>query len=265
MQKRPHWSYSSLSEYQMCPQKYYFHRVEQRIPEFINANLILGKALHGIYSQVMTLLYPIEDEPISITDIEMLFESLFKGENIFYGNSSYEEELVKGKKYCQVIINYLRGKTFQKQEVWLEKEFTVPLILKDGVMEYPLTGVFKVVTINHYKKMIKIINFKTAKYPDWKIFCNLKMQTYIYAIKQMFPKEYKIVFRWEVLFKQKAPRIIAYECLSTDDNNFPKIAKSIEQSIENSVFYPKTSYLCISCEYFQICKDLVNVEQLVCV
>jgi hypothetical protein len=106
----------------MCPQKYYFHRVEQRVPEFINSNLVLAKALYAIYSQVMALIYPMDDEPISITDIEILFESLFKGKNIFYGNSSYEEELMKGKEYCRVIIKFLRRKVFSRQErVWIEK------------------------------------------------------------------------------------------------------------------------------------------------
>ena len=44
--KRPHWSYSQLSQYVRCPLQYYFERVAKLPRPFIPSSMAFGSAIH---------------------------------------------------------------------------------------------------------------------------------------------------------------------------------------------------------------------------
>ena len=259
---RPHWSYSSLSEYLICPLKFFFHRIEKCKPEFVSVNLVLGKALHAVYAQMMSLIYPKMTEPVSIEDMEGFFIQSFNDlqeEKINYNGKGYDEIIQKGKEYTRSIVKYLGEKKFNGEEVWIEKKFTVPLMENDHIFDLPLEGIFDLVVIDHDRQHADIIDFKTStiRYPDWKTKRNLQMLAYTYGLEQLLGTDYRIVFRWEVLLKQKNPCFVEYQDLydSKELQYFMKVVTAVERGIECAVFYPTPSFLCSYCEYFKNCRS----------
>ena len=264
---RPHWSYSSINEYMLCPLKYYFHRVAKYAPEKTSVNMILGKALHAVYAYILSLIFDGNSWSININDMETFFINTFGSlldEKIHYSKgSSYEDVIQQGKQYCQTIIDYLtvtKSFIYGQEELWIERDFTVPLIDEDGnILELPLTGIFDSVIIDHDKLLVQIIDFKTSasQYPDWKTYRNLQMIIYTYAMQQLLGKEYRIAFRWEVLLKQKNASIVEYDylCNEQDIKYMIKTIQHIAAAIARQIFYPAPSFLCMSCEYHQACNN----------
>lgn len=48
MHHRPHWSYSSISQYLACPLRYYFQRILCLPQPSINSSLVLGSSVHAV-------------------------------------------------------------------------------------------------------------------------------------------------------------------------------------------------------------------------
>jgi len=51
MRRRPHWSYSSITQYLTCPLRYYFQRILCLPQPTLSSGLVLGSAVHAALAE----------------------------------------------------------------------------------------------------------------------------------------------------------------------------------------------------------------------
>lgn len=258
-------SYSSLFTYQSCSLKYKFAYVERRQQERIGLALPFGRAIHkGIERYYRSLKDHGVIEPLSL--LEELFEEslLLDLDNpevpvIFKKEApDTDSALSMGK---QLLKTFYEGIDVDGMEIVdVEVPLSAPLFTDAGEKtDFLLTGVIDLILRNTATGELIVVDNKTSKQSKSQssVDEDNQMASYSYLLASnnyIFPRA-EVSCRFDVLRKLKTPKMEHYHTVRTAEHRkrFAKLANAVLKGIDNQVFIPVKSWMCIDCQYADAC------------
>jgi putative RecB family exonuclease len=245
----PHWSFSAISLFILCPMKYYFRYIEHTEVERTNVSLPFGRAFHAVLS-----LRAEKGSDYSVEDAKEDFAVYFRGEtevseNLTYKpDESFDSWLEKG---CDMLDVALADWPDDYTVKSVAEAFSVNV---PGLSK-PLVGEFDLVTVDGGDETI--CDWKTAsvKWPNRKADRDLQATVFTYAYQQKYGVN--PLFRFDVFTKAKNPVHQQLYTLRTNDDfdRFVFLANKIEAAVNTGVFVPVESCMnCVECAYSSRCK-----------
>ncbi|WP_254511384.1 PD-(D/E)XK nuclease family protein [Anatilimnocola floriformis] len=256
MRSRPHWSYSSISQYLRCPLQYYFQRVLGLPTKSASSDLILGSAVHEALASYHLALQTSEfDSPSSITD---RFCSAWKereaSEVVVYREGDTRDDCLN--KGVHLLETYLREPP-PERIVEIEREFLVPLYNSRGeYLETPLIAVTDLITKDE-NDILKVNEFKTSgrAYSESDVSTSLQPTCYAHAVHEHFGQE--PIVDYVILVKTKTPKVqrLTTTRYLSDFGRLGDVVQAIDRAIDVGIFYPVESPMnCASCSFREHCR-----------
>lgn len=160
MSTRPHWSYSSISQYLRCPLQYFFQRVLGLPSRTVSSNLVLGGAVHASLAEYHPRLQ--RKETVVTTDITNAFHASWKEreemEEILYRDGDSRDDcLAQGVHLLDIYF----AEPPPERIVAVERQIMAPLInSQEEHFENPLLAVTDLITVED--QHLKVTEFKTS-------------------------------------------------------------------------------------------------------
>ena len=203
-----------------------------------------------------------EGEPVKAGEIREIFkETLTKeaaeAETVKYGEGKSLDSLIEeGQRLIDVLLD-----NQDEKEVVLDVDlpFKVPLRHSSGEsLPKLLIGEVDVTVIPAPGARIVIRDLKTAKqrYTEGKLRNDLQATAYLYALKQLDPKNAGSTFQWDVLIKNRKPLFVRYVTTRNQDDfdRLFTIAKTADRLIQSGAFLPnRNSFACKGCGFRTAC------------
>jgi putative RecB family exonuclease len=258
-------SYSQIFMYLSCGLKYKFNYVERRPQERISLALPFGRAIHkGIERYYRSFKDHGSIEPLSI--LEELFEEslmldldnpevpvIFKKEA-----PDTDSALAMGR---QLLKTFYEGIDIDGMEIVdVEVPLSAPLFTDTGEKtDFLLTGVIDLILRNTATGELVVVDNKTSKQSKSQssVDDDNQMTSYSYLLatnNYIFPRA-EVNCRFDVLRKLKTPKMEHYHTVRTAEHRkcFAKLANAVLKGIDNHVFVPTRSWMCIDCQYADAC------------
>lgn len=254
---RPHWSYSSISQYLKCPLQYYFERIV-RLPKKSSSDAqVLGSSLHASLAHYHRQLQA--HEPIPEDQVREVFLATWEShaqrtEIVHTGSRSAEDTLSLGVTLIEAYLEELPPTNI----LAVEKPVLAPITNSRGdVLEKPLLVVPDLVT-RPSPETLKITELKTSgrSYSASEVATSLQPTCYASALYELTGEE--PIVEMTVLVKTKVPRVQKISAIRTaaDFERLGDIIEVVSRAIEAEVFYPQESPLnCSSCPFYRECQS----------
>lgn len=256
MKDRPHWSYSSISQFLACPLRYYFQRVICLPSTTVSSGLVLGSAVHHALAEYHRALQAGQ----SVTK-DHLHEAVLKGwENreaegtvVFKSGESRDNSLAQGIALVDVYLQEPPPENI----VQVEQEIIAPLHNSQGdYLETPLVAMADLITT--VDDGLKVHEFKTSgrAYSEMEADTSLQPTCYVNAVQETFGESARV--EYIVLVKTKTPKVQRLEAVRHEEDlsRLGDIVQTIERAVQAGVFYPVESPLnCSSCPHRQPCRE----------
>ena len=261
--KRPHWSYSQLSQYVRCPLQYYFERVAKLPRPFTPSSMAFGSAIHeGLAAFHRGLMH---GEPITPTEIHAAFRTSWQdNENErpirFRDGESTSDLLEQG---VALLETYL-AETPPENVVAVEQAYVVPLQTSEGrFLAKPLVAIIDLLT--RELESLTVTEFKTSgrRYNEFEADTTLQASCYGHAVHQHFDEAPKI--KYTVLVRTKTPAVQHLETGRTDADytRLGDTVEGIERAIQAKAFFPIESPMnCSGCPFRVECRDWQGCHSL---
>lgn len=256
MRDRPHWSYSSISQYVRCPLQYFFQRVLGLPSRTTSNGLVLGSAVHAALAEYHRRLQC--TETIVAGGILKVFHDAWDeresaGEITYRDGDTRDDSLSQG---VQLLNIYLKEPP-PVGIVSIEQEMLVPLVNSRGeYLEQPLLAVTDLVT--QVDGHLKVTEFKTSgrAYSESEVTASLQPTCYVHAVSEMYGRQASI--EYTVLIKTKIPKVqrLTTSRYTTDFGRLGDLVESVQRAVDLGIFYPVESPMnCATCAYRQPCRE----------
>lgn len=228
-------SFSSLSDYLLCPLKYFYRKIAQITPEFTAAELCYGKGIHASLEAHFNAVK--EGKSHSEGYLIKLFRDTFQVSNVRYNGQNLDELTDEAAQLLQQAIGIDVGEVLGVEQ---------PIEVQ--VADFKIIG---------YMDLVTMLNGETTIW-DWKtskkrpsqgdIDNNLQFSTYNLA----YPHS---AFKVVALLKQKKPSVEVYDTRREffQRKRTIKTYVAVKSCIEAGHWYPKESWACGSCPYQTQC------------
>lgn len=261
MYHRPHWSYSSISQYLACPLRYYFQRILCLPQSSISCGLVLGSSVHAVLAEYHRSIQ--ENKPAKVERLHKVFSENWssrenKAQVLFKDGENPKDCFDQGIALVEL---YLKEPP-PKNIVSIEKEVISPVHNSKGeFLETPLVAVADLITEENNGLTVR--EFKTAAraYSGTETETSLQPTCYVNAVQEVFGKSASV--EYTVLIKTKTPKIQRLKTLRNENDlaRLGDIIENIERAIHAKVFYPIDSVLnCSGCPYRQPCREWGRTE-----
>jgi len=260
LRKQPHLSASSIRTYLDCGLQYRFRYIDRLPPEFIAAELVLGKAVHRTleWYNGQRLLCDVTNED-ALTDRFTGFwkESLMSSIPVAYNGDDEKTLCAQGMDLISVFLRNLK----QSGQTVLSTE--QPFVLTIPEVPIPVIGVKDLIEDDN--GAISITEYKTAKraYSTDQVRQNLQLTLYWMAAQHNGFQDREIMLRIGCLIKTKTPRYEEYITVRSADDETRLIRKITEvyRGMQAGIFLPNDgSWLCARCPYQTACQHWFNNE-----
>ena len=253
---RPHWSYSSISQFLRCPLQYYFERVLCLPRRSASDAQVLGSSVHAALTVYHRRLQA--DEPVPAGPILEAFHDAWDRQSgevgvIPVGGKSPDDSRALG---ASLIETYLKEPA-PEGILAVEQPMLAPIANSRGeYLERPLLVVPDVITRDG-EGTLKVHEIKTAgrSLSESDVGTSLQPTCYASAVHELTGEEPLV--EYVVLVKTKVPKVQRIEALR-DVNDFGRLGDIIEavgRAIDAGSFYPIESPLnCSGCGYFRECR-----------
>ncbi len=265
MHHRPHWSYSSISQYLSCPLRFYFQRV-QRLPQMmVGSSLVLGSSVHAALAEYHRTVQ--QDEPTDIPKLhKIISETWNKRENetrISYRDGENQADLLA--QGISLVELYLKEPP-PENIVAIEQEIIAPLHNSQGeYLETPLVAVADLITEGNEELTVREFKTSGRAYSEMEAETSLQPTCYVNAVQETLGIPPAV--EYTVLVKTKTPKIQRLTTVRNEDDlaRLGDIVENIERAIQANVFYPvETPLNCSTCPYRQPCREwgqILNPER----
>ena len=254
---RPHWSYSSISQYLRCPLQYYFERVLKLPRASIGSGLILGSATHNALAAYhISLMKHVEPKP---KDIQQAFldtwTSRESGETIEYKASENRDDLIA--QGIALVELYLQEPP-PTRIVMVEQRVLVPIRNSEGhYLEMPLVAVADLIT-REDDGVLRVNEFKTSgrAYGAFEVERSLQATCYVNAAWETFGEWSTVEFA--VLVKTKTPKLQRLRTARNEDDlgRLGDVVENVERAVHAGIFYPVESPMnCSTCSFRKQCQE----------
>ena len=255
--QRPHWSYSSISQYLKCPLQYYFERVLRLPKKTISDAQVLGSSVHAAlahYHRQHQAGKPVPDSQVQEVFVASWEEHCRQAEIVHASNRSTEDNLSLG---LILLETYLKEPPPTKI-VAIEQPMLAPIVNSQGdVLEKPLLVVLDLIT-RQDDGTLRVNEIKTSgrAYSQSEVATSLQPTCYANALYQLMGEEPTVELT--VLVKTRTPKLQRIEAIRTipDFGRLGDLVDVVERAVEAEIFYPQESPLnCSSCSYFRECRE----------
>ncbi|MFN4260905.1 MAG: RecB family exonuclease [Gemmataceae bacterium] len=255
MNDRPHWSYSSISQFLACPLRYYFQRVIGLPATTVSSGLVLGSAVHHAlaeYHRGLQAGQPVNRGCLHDALVKGWEHREAEGTVIFKSGDSKDDSIALGAALVDV---YLQEPPPEKI-VQVEQAIIAPMHNSQGeILETPLMAVADLITT--VSDGLKVHEFKTSgrAYSETEADTSLQPTCYVNAVQEIFGESTRV--EYTVLVKTKTPKVQRLEAVRHEEDlgRLGDIVQTIERAVQARVFYPVASPLnCSSCPYRQPCR-----------
>lgn len=261
MYHRPHWSYSSISQFLSCPLRFYFQRIAKLPQKFVGSSLVLGSAVHAALAEYHRTVKA--DEPTDPAKLHRAIgEAWTRRENetrISYRAGETQEELMA--QGIALIEMYLKEPPPQNI-IAIEQEMIAPMHNSRGeYLESPLIAVADLITEGNEE--LTVCEYKTSgrTYSEMEAETSLQPTSYVNAVREVYG--HHAIVEYTVLVKTKTPKVQRLNTVRTDEDlgRLGDIVETIERAIQAKAFYPVENPLnCSTCPYRQPCREWRNSE-----
>lgn len=252
MYNRPHWSYSSISQFLSCPLRFYFQRILRLPQPTVSSGLLLGAAVHHAlarYHRGLQLGTPVPKEHLHRAVDEGWRQRDNQAKVIFKDGDSREDSIALGIALIEMYLlepppeNILR----------VEEEIIAPMHNSQGeYLETPLVAIADLITC--VEDGLKVHEFKTSgrAYSDMEADTSHQPTCYVNAVQEVFGEPARV--EYTVLVKTKTPKVQRLEAVRHDEDlsRLGDIVQTIEKAVDAGIFYPVESPMnCSTCPYRQ--------------
>lgn len=256
---RPHWSYSSLSQFLRCPLQYYFQRILGLPRRTTTDALVLGSAIHTALAEHHRGLQAAD--PVPAHQVREAFLTAWNdqtlNEDVIYDKRSPDDN----KELGMALIELYLSEPPPENIVAVETSMLAPITDSRGeVLEKPLMVVVDLIT-RLEDGTPKIVELKTTSrsYSESEIASSLQPTCYASALHELTGEEPLV--EYAVLVKTRTPKVQRIEAIRTiaDFGRLGDIAMAVERAVEANIFYPVESPLnCSSCPFYRECRTWVG-------
>lgn len=256
MTTRPHWSYSSISQYLRCPLQFFFQRILDLPSPTVSSNLALGGAVHAALAEYHRQLK--DSEPICPeTVVKSLLDSWGERETeetiLFRDGDTRESSIDQGVHLVEL---YLKEPP-PEGIIAIEKTFIVPLYNSQGeYLETPLVAITDLITFR--EEGLKVSEFKTSgrALSESEAETSLQPTCYVHAVRESLGQEPSI--EYTVLVKTKTPKVQRLQTTryQEDCGRLGDLVQTIQRAVDLGIFYPVENPMnCSSCAYRSQCRE----------
>lgn len=256
MSDRPHWSYSSISQYLRCPLQFFFQRVLGIPSHTVSSNLVLGGAVHEGLAEYHRRLQ--KKESVATTEITDAFHGAWKeretsGEIVYRDGDTRDDSIAQGVHLLEVYM----AEPPPENIVAVEHAMMAPLVNSQGeFLETPLLAITDLISAED--DHLKVTEFKTSgrAYSESEAATSLQPTCYSHAVNTVLGKQ--AVIEYTVLIKTKTPKVQRLTATRYPDDfgRLGDLVQAVERGVQLGIFYPVESPMnCSGCAHRQLCRD----------
>lgn len=260
-----HISHNQLFTYLNCSLKYWFEYVQGLPREHSSISLHFGKAMHkAIEAFYLSIKETGRKAPLSL--LETTFASTFY-QDIEHTTSPilFKKDMpdtatavAMGKRMLQVFHEKSPVDGFRVEAI----EYPLSANLRNHhgeLLDIQLIGVIDLLIRDDHGNLIAI-DHKTARQAKSQGSVDEDLQltaySYLLAANQYVPAKSDVRCQFNVIRKLKTPKLEIYNTSRgpLDRKRFGRLCATVLSGIENQVYLPCRSWLCVDCEHSQSCK-----------
>ncbi len=255
--RRPHWSYSQLSQFMRCPLQFFFERIAIIPRPFVGSGMVLGSAIHeGLAAYHRQL--QMQKLPSNSEIKERFVDAWHAAESerpIQYRESEQRGDLLE--QGISLLETYLAEPPPQRI-LAVEEPMTVPLHNSAGeFLGKPLMAIVDLLN-REERSGLTVTEFKTSgrRYNEFEADTTLQATCYAHAVQEKYDEPAAV--KYTVLVKTKKPAIQRLETVRSDADlgRLGDIVQNIERAIEAKAYYPIENPMnCSGCPYRIPCRD----------
>jgi CRISPR/Cas system-associated exonuclease Cas4 (RecB family) len=254
---RPHWSYSSVSQFLKCPLQFYFERVLKLPRKTRTDTLVLGSSLHSalaVYHRKLQVGELVTAQAIHTAYLEAWENQAGDGPIVGSGEKSLSDSRDLGISLVDVYMKAPPAGTI----IEVESPMLAPITNSHGqYLEKPLLIVADLIT-RQEDGSLQVNEIKTSgrAYSESEVATSLQPTFYANAVYELTGEEPAVEFT--VLVKTKTPKVQKIQAIRnvTDFQRLGDIIEAVERSIKAESFYPIESPLnCSGCSFYRECKS----------
>ena len=254
---RPHWSYSSVSQYLKCPLQFYFERILKLPRRSKSDALVLGSSLHSALAVYHLKLQA--DEPVTTQEIHTAYLDAWKdqcgeGQIVASGEKSLSDSRDLGISLVDVYLKEPPSGTI----IAVESPILAPIANSHGdYLEKPILVVADLIT-RQEDGTLQVNEIKTSgrAFSESDVATSLQPTFYANALYELTGEEPDVEFT--VLVKTKTPKVQKIQAIRnvSDFRRLGDIIEAVGRSIEAESFYPIESPMnCSGCSFYRECRE----------
>jgi CRISPR/Cas system-associated exonuclease Cas4 (RecB family) len=255
MHTRPHWSYSSISQYLACPLRYYFQRILCLPQSTVGSGLVLGSAVHAAlahYHHDLKLNRKPRRDAIRTTFVESWERR--DGTTIAFKEGETRADLMA---QGMALVELYLAEPPPERIVAVEQEIISPVHDSTGeYLETPLVAIADLIVDCGSGLLVREFKTSARAYGESEVSSSLQPTCYVNAVQEVFGEPTTV--EYTVLIKTKTPKIqkLPVERQEADLGRLGDIVKNIEKGVQAGIFYPVESAInCSTCPYRGPCRD----------
>lgn len=255
MHRRPHWSYSSISQYLTCPLRYYFQRILCLPQPTVGSQLVLGSAVHAAiarYHHDLKMGREPRREAIHSAYVDAWNER--DAATVTFKEGESRSDLME---QGESLVDLYLTQPPPEKIVAIEQEIIAPVHNSRGeYLESPIVAVADLITATDDGLVVR--EFKTAAraYSETEASASLQPTCYVNAVQEVFGEPATV--EYTVLIKTKTPKIQKLNAPRSPEDlgRLGDIVETVERAVQANIFYPVENQIhCSSCPYRGPCRD----------
>lgn len=254
---RPHWSYSSVSQFLKCPLQFFFERVA-KLPRTTTTDAqALGSSLHDAlahYHRKLQVNEPVTNGEVHRAFLDAWEEKAEDGQVIAAGEKSLENSRDLGLALVDVYLKEPPPESI----IAVETPLLAPIANTQGeYLEKPILVVADLI-VRQADGTLQVVELKTAgrAYSESEVATSLQPTFYANSVFEMTGEEPAVEFT--VLVKTRVPKVQKIEAIRTvsDYRRLGDVIRVVERAVEAGAFYPVESPInCSGCPYYRPCRE----------
>ncbi len=254
---RPHWSYSSVSQFLKCPLQFYFERVLKLPRNTATDAQALGSSIHEALAHYHRKLQA--REPVTTQEVHQAFLDAWEdqagtGQVIVPGEKSLADNRDLGVALVDVYLNEPPPESI----IAVESPLLAPIANSHGeYLEKPILVVADLI-VRQPDGTLQVVELKTAgrAYSESEVATSLQPTFYANSVFELNGEEPAVEFA--VLVKTKVPKLQKIQAIRTisDYQRLGDVIGVVEKAVGAGVFYPVESPInCSSCPFYRPCRE----------
>jgi CRISPR/Cas system-associated exonuclease Cas4 (RecB family) len=253
---RPHWSYSSVSQYLKCPLQYYFERVVKLPRETRTAAQVLGSAVHSALADYHRKLQA--GESVTAQQVHRAYLAAWDaqaddGPIIGSGGKPVGDSRDLGLALVDVYLDEPPPESI----IAVESPFLAPIANSHGeYLERPVLVVADLVVRQGDSLLVNEIKTAGRSFSESEVATSHQPTFYANALYEITGEEPAV--EYTVLVKTKQPKVQKIRAVRTtsDYQRLGDIIEAVERGVGAGLFYPvETPLNCSGCPFYRPCRE----------